>query len=166
MRRIASGCVVAVLVAACFREVAGPGGLRPQLSKVGDGEVRADLVLRAIGSEHYHLTVFVRGDHSVAAYQGSLKFNPELVSVTSQSAPATDVHLVNADAGPGVVKFAAFGVSRLADSVAFELDVVSRRALQVGDLTVTLDVVGTAEGGRFTPNQIRAGQVALVAGDR
>lgn len=138
--------------------------LAPPMFAQGRGEPRAPLVQASLvraakdSSGRTALLVRIEGRGLVlGAYQGTLHFDPAVVSVDSATVPTDGYRLVNAnDAAKGIVRFAGFTTDGFAGTEAVRL-IVRGTPLERGAFVLSLDQAGDLDGKVVPAAQLHGG---------
>lgn len=155
--------LAAAATTACDDTATAPLPLPPQIT-VETGTVIAYIVQEAGGTpDRVTLTLHVQGkDVPVAAYQGALEFDPAAMEVIEATAPGDGSRLVNAQAGPGLLKFAGFSAEPFTGTTAVRLVVRPITSIAAANLRPTLAVVGEATGTAVAKDRMLATPGVLV----
>lgn len=145
-RRTVGPIVLAVLLSACNDSTPASPLAAPEA--LASGAAHA-YVVQEPGSSADRVTLTIRvvgKDVSLAAYQGRLEYTSGSLVILEATVPSDGTRLVNASAGPGVVKFAGFSTDAFASTVAATLVVKPLQRLELLNLRATLDVAGERTG--------------------
>ena len=147
-------------IPACSDVLDGPAAELSEIDGLSDATVQASFRVGAYRGGRQTVWVRFSGTEGrVGAYQATLRFDAGVFSLehaimTDQSGTG-DFGVVNdAGAPQGTVRFAGFSIQGFEVRDVLELSFRSPRPLQSGDLTLSLDVVGTPDGSKVTPDEL------------